>query len=1244
MTQQRKPQVRPESVEDTSRLDDALAILSTHRRDAILEAVAMSAEELLRSADLEQSLPKVIERIGQATGVDRVHILEIDPARLDQGHIVQHHLWSAPGISTPPNFQDARGAAMICVGLESWLQKLATGNVVVGHVRDFEKPVREFFESAGVKSAMAVPVFANRHLWGHIGLDDCRAEREWSAAEIDTLKTLAELIGATVAARRHEAILEAVATSAKELLRTPNLQQSLPKVLDRLGQATGVDRVHLIEIDAGRSPEQGPVVQHDVWSAPGVSSSHYEEIKKPMAEVGLQSWVPRLTRGETVVGNTRDFEPAARALFERENVKSLMAVPVFVDGHWWGLIAFDECGFERHWEPAEIDAFKTLAELIGAAVARTRRLKTLADANRIVENSATILYRLYPQAPFPLTFLSQNFKRFGYEPENLLTSATDWRQLVNEEDRPAVIANIKSIVEGEAASIRNEFRFKKPDGSWIWFANDGRAIRDAEGRLIAIEGILTDITERKSAAQRRDIILEAVAASAKELLRASDLQQSLPNVIERIGQATGVDRAHIFEVDTSTPACHVLQHYLWSAPGIPTSPLLAAVKGAAMAECGFGPWLPRLAKGETIVGHVLDFEKPVRDLFSQLGTQSVLTVPVRVDGHWWGQLGFDDCRTDREWSPTEVDTLETLAELVGAAVARTSYLKMLADANRIIENSTSILYRLALKPPFPLIFVSQNVSRYGYQPDELLAHPDRWVQLIDSADLPAMIDDIRAIGEGKMDSNQREFRLRRPDGSIVWFDGHGAARRDSDNRLIAVEGILTDITERKLAEEKIAMLARTDSLTGLPNRPAFLERLNLGFARARRGSSKFALHYLDLDHFKDVNDTLGHPIGDALLRAVAERLQSCVRETDMVARFGGDEFAVLQDDIEDIANVETLAAKIAEKLAAPFTIDGNQVQTTASIGIVPYCGDIGGVDVMMMKADLALYRAKNEGRNQFRFHVAELDDQTRERMIIGEELRHAVERGELELYYQPQVELKSGWIIGLEALIRWNHPKRGLMLPDAFIPIAETTGIIVPVGEWVIDHACQQIRAWDDLGIAPPTLAVNISAAQFKLASQLDTIVAENLARYNVAPARLELELTESVLFEMTQRHSEAFNRLRGIGVRLAIDDFGTGYSSLGYLRSFRVSRLKIERCFITNVTTNADDMAIVRATIGLAHELGINVVAEGVETAGQRDFLIAAGCKFAQGYYFGEPVSAVAASELLRQGALVLGSRSKQG
>ncbi len=954
-----------------------------------------------------------------------------------------------------------------------------------------------------------------------------------------------------------------------------------------------------------------------------------------MAEAGLGSWMLRLARGEIIVGQVPDFEEPVHALFERLGTQSVLVVPVFLDdfhgsSSWWGMIGFDDCRARRDWTSAEIDTVKTLAELVGAAIARTLALQNLNDANRIVESSSTILYRLGPQPPFPLTFLSQNSKRYGYEAEELRTR---WQQLVNREDMPAIIANIRSITEGKAELIRAEFRFKKPDGSWVWFSDEGRALRDGHGRLIAIEGILTDITERKSAAHRRDAILQAVALSAEELLRSSDLQQSLPRVVERLGRATGVDRVHIFEVDTRAApnGGSILWHFVWSAPGIST-PRRFEAPNKPMAEVGLASWVPRLARGETISGHIRDFEEPVRNLFKAGNVQSVLAVPVFADNKWWGLIGFDDCQRERDWLPTEIDAFKTLAELVGAAVARGRGLKILADANRIIENSPTILYRLGPRPPHPLIFLSQNIHRYGYDANELLASPIRWPQLIEPDDLPTIMADIKSMVEGKADFSRTEFRLKKPDGSHVWFDGEGRALRGDDGQLNGIEGIITDVTSRKRSAAKIAALARTDSLTGLANRAAFLDRLQLAFARARRGAGLFAILYIDLDHFKDVNDTLGHPIGDALLQAVADRLKNCVRETDLVARFGGDEFAVLQEDMVDDGSVELLATKIGEAIAAAYRIGGNQVHTTASIGVVPYRDDVEGPEAIMMKADLALYRAKDEGRNQFRFHVAELDRQVHERVMIGDDLRRAIERNEFELFYQPQVELSSGWIVGLEALIRWNHPTRGLLLPAAFIPIAETTGSILAIGSWVIERACRQIGQWRDEQIVPTTVAVNLSAAQFKLASGLDRVIAENLARYHVDPCQLELELTESVLMETTQKHSEAFERLRRIGVRLAIDDFGTGYSSLDYLRSFRVSRLKIDRRFIEGVMTNPDDAKIVRATIGLAHELGIEVVAEGVQTAEQRQFLISAGCKLAQGYYLGEPVPTDRVTALLRK------------
>jgi diguanylate cyclase (GGDEF)-like protein len=477
-------------------------------------------------------------------------------------------------------------------------------------------------------------------------------------------------------------------------------------------------------------------------------------------------------------------------------------------------------------------------------------------------------------------------------------------------------------------------------------------------------------------------------------------------------------------------------------------------------------------------------------------------------------------------------------------------------------------------------------------------------------------------------TNHEELEVA--DGRIV--ERHSGSLYDQQRKYLGRVWFFRDVTDKRRATEKIAAMARTDLLTGLPNRAAFLERLNLEFEHAKHNGSRFAVHYLDLDHFKDVNDTLGHPVGDDLLRAVADRLKDSVRDSDMVARFGGDEFAVLQENTDDIAGVEMLAAKISKILSVPYTIAGNVVSTTVSIGIVPYSSDISGADDMMMKANLVLYRAKNGGRNNFSLHVAELDAQTRERIMTGELLRLAIEHRELELFYQPQVEIKTGRIVGLEGLLRWNHPTRGLMLPSTFIPIAETSGSIVPIGEWLVEQACWQIRAWSDLGIAPPVVAVNLSGAQFKLSPDLDPMVAKNLARFGVSPNQLELELTESVLMKTTQKHSDALDRLRRISVRITIDDFGTGYSSLDYLRSFRVSRLKIDHRFINDVGTNPDDATIVRVTVNLAYALGIEVVAEGVETADQRNFLISADCKLAQGYYFGKPVPEAMASELLRK------------
>ncbi len=437
------------------------------------------------------------------------------------------------------------------------------------------------------------------------------------------------------------------------------------------------------------------------------------------------------------------------------------------------------------------------------------------------------------------------------------------------------------------------------------------------------------------------------------------------------------------------------------------------------------------------------------------------------------------------------------------------------------------------------------------------------------------------------------------------------------------------------ANSRILELAQTDLLTNLANRRAFTKRLTMAFNAAWRGAPPFAVLYLDIDNFKDVNDTLGHAMGDLLLKEVVNRLRNAVRPDDLVARFGGDEFAILLTEVSDPATAEDLAARIGRHLSAPFSIKGHKIRITSSIGIALYSPELAGAEAMMMQADLALYGAKDDGRNCYRFHSQDLDLVVRDRVRVADELRLALDRGELELYYQPQVELATGRIIGLEALIRWNHQTRGLLTPAAFIPIAERTGAILPLGKWIFESACQQLKLWRAEGIAPPVLSVNVSGVQFKSAAELEREVAESLSRWNISPGDIELELTESVLMEATQRHSTTLQNLRELGVKIAIDDFGTGYSSLKYLTQYPVNRLKLAQEFVFRVTVDYRNAAVVRAAIRLANELGLEVIAEGVETEAQVRFLLGAGCEQAQGYFFSRPVTAQMASELLRMGRI---------
>jgi len=443
--------------------------------------------------------------------------------------------------------------------------------------------------------------------------------------------------------------------------------------------------------------------------------------------------------------------------------------------------------------------------------------------------------------------------------------------------------------------------------------------------------------------------------------------------------------------------------------------------------------------------------------------------------------------------------------------------------------------------------------------------------------------------------------------------------------------------ERKRSEERLAYMAQYDHLTGLTNRALFQDRLEQALARAKRSGALVALMFLDLDRFKAVNDTLGHGTGDLLLKKVAERLEGSVRETDTVARIGGDEFSIILEGLTEAEDAALVARKIIDKLVQPFVLDGHEVFVTTSIGIAVYPSSNG--DSLLTDADSAMYCAKEQGRNTYRFHTPEMNAQVRERLNMESKLRRALDQEEFLLYYQPQVDLTTGMIVGTEALLRWQHPELGLVSPGKFIPMLEDIGMMVRVGEWVLQTACRQSKAWQRDGFPPLRMAVNISARQFSRRDLIDTVVGV-LTETGLDPNYLELEITESLLMEDIKANSRLLDELKTSveGLRVSIDDFGTGYSSLSYLKTFPIDLLKIDQSFIRDITTNSDDAAITTTIIVLAHNLRLKVIAEGVETEEQMTYLREKGCDEAQGFYFSRPLPADEFTKLLVRGGSLLG------
>jgi diguanylate cyclase (GGDEF)-like protein/PAS domain S-box-containing protein len=615
------------------------------------------------------------------------------------------------------------------------------------------------------------------------------------------------------------------------------------------------------------------------------------------------------------------------------------------------------------------------------------------------------------------------------------------------------------------------------------------------------------------------------------------------------------------------------------------------------------------------------YQRSAQYIWQALGGSAILILLLGGLGFLSWRLANIRARANRELQ--EEIAIRRLAEVA------------LRLRNRAIESSVNAILITDLgKPGQPIEYVNPAFEKItGYPPSEVIGRNSEFLLGTD-VDQPAMKEIRMALRERR--EGHAVLRNYRKDGTLFWNELYIAPVRNDQGEITHCVEVMNDVTDAKSYEEQLAHQANFDTLTGLANRNLLQDRLRQAIAQAKREDGTVAAVFLDLDHFKLVNDTLGHTVGDEMLQEVAARLKGCVRESDTVARPGGDEFVLLllQRKGEAAAlesDITTLMDKLLNDVSEPLMLGERKVRPSCSIGVSLYPQDGEDADTLLKNAEAAMYRAKELGRNRFQFFTADVHERIRSRMELESSLRLALEREEFELHYQPQVSLKDGTITGVEALVRWRHPERGLIPPAQFIGFAEETGLIIPLGAWVLQEACAQNKAWQDAGLPPMPISVNMSAKQCEQ-EDVARVVREALERSGLDPKYLELEITESISMANPEQSVPLMERLKAIGVTLSIDDFGTGFSNLSYLRRFPVDRLKIDLSFVREITTDPGSLAISEAIITMSHSLNMQVVAEGVETQGQLELLGARHCDSIQGFFFSPPVSGVELATLLRE------------
>jgi diguanylate cyclase (GGDEF)-like protein/PAS domain S-box-containing protein len=1213
----------------------------TERKQAE-EALARREQYLATLVDLQQQLllldnqadiyALVSQRLGQISGTSRVYVFE--NSRDSDGNLRMHHVheWCAEGISPSINRPLLQGLRYLDYSTQ-FEQTLSEGRPYAGIVAELSASERAVLEPQGVLSLLVLPLLVNGEFFGFIGFSNCLEARAWTAAEVDLLRAAAATVslalerGQAVAALRQgesryrlltehatdlisghapdgtyryaspacEALLgyrpeDLVGRSLADLLhpqdREDLLKTSLPQslllssgpVVYRVRHAEGhyiwfetrskalcdpttqqVQEIIAVsrDITERKQSEQFLSGQKRVLEkiATGADLSETLKLLLQVIEAQTSGLIGSIlfldAAGQRIEGGIIHSLPDAyieqligvqigpkvgscgTAMYRRSPV---ITADLYQDPLWedyrdfarqfglvscWSLPIFSSQGSvlgsiavhsrtPRTPTAADWSLLEIAAPLAGIAIEQARADAALQAAEAkyrgIFENAVEGIFQSTPDGRY-LMVNPMLARLYGYDsPADLMANLTDIQhQLYVDLQRRAEFVRLMQT-KGEVRGFESEVYRK--DGSVIWISESARALHDEAGNLIRFEGTVENITRRKRAELEllnRDNLLQGVAQAANCLLTHEDLSTAISQAIAILGTTAQVDRVFIAEnhPHVATGALAMSVRYEWVREGVISC--MADWQNQAYATHGLARWYEQFMLGKSVGGITREFPKAEQEALFASGVQSSLMVPIFVEDEFWGYVGLDDCRAERQWSASEESSLWAIAASLGGAI------------------------------------------------------------------------------------------------------------------------------KRQRTEEKMRYQAFHDALTGLPNRMMFNRHLYLTLSRARRRQEPFAVVFLDLDRFKTINDTLGHAVGDRLLEQATQRLTDCLREEDLIARWGGDEFTLLLPNLKSPQDVSRIAERISERLRPAFYVDGHELHITCSMGIALFPDHGTDAQTLLKNADAALYLAKGHGRDNHQFYTPAITSQSTERLVLESDLHYALKRQEFTLHYQPQVNALTGEIIQMEALLRWTHPKLGLISPQTFIGLAEENGLIVPIGFWVLRTACLQNKQWHEAGLGPLRVAVNLSARQFQQPNLVGAI-ASILEETGMPPTSLELEITETAAMQNVEFTTTLLKELQEMGVRIAMDDFGTGYSSLGYLKQFPLHTLKIDRSFVKDVTINPDDAAIVAAIVALGQGLNLNVVAEGVETVDQLAKLRSLQCEEMQGYLFSRPLEAAAATQFLQK------------